>query len=476
MRRATVAVWLVLVPCVAACVPAGHADEAAIIARIEAFFQTTDVERRRRLVSEIQADPAYNRARVGAWLHRAELFEPLQPGRRRIRVPLNNDQTRAVVLRIPSGYDPHQPWPVIYALHGASGRGEHIIGYVQQVLGERVNEFVIAAPDRYHEINIHHAEWPPTGEHGAALLAVKKTVHVDSDRVYVIGYSMGGHGSWTLAMHYPDQFAAVMPLAGTFNLFLGHELWPVFLPNARHLPVTCIWGAGDIYVDSKGTESPDGGIAGLNRNLRTLAAELGVPVTGIELPDANHSDVVPPPEEVAKFLDRRRCAYPRQVTHTFRDLCQGRAYWLEAHAWAGKQWTSNQISPRFRAEENKLDRRHFEAALARAIRGRLARISGRIDGQTITIGRQKIKELTVWVGDGTIDWEQPIVLEAGSGKGFEGRLDPDLFVCLSQAARTWDFDRLRWAGLRVRSGKKTRLVTAETKFPDLFGRPKAKNK
>jgi hypothetical protein len=50
---------------------------------------------------------------------------------------------------------------------------------------------------------------------------------------------------------------------------------------------------------------------------------------------------------------------------------------------------------------------------------------------------------------------------------FRGRLQPDLLLALTQAARTRDFDRLRWAGWRVGHSPRVTVVTAATPFPPL---------
>ncbi len=62
--------------------------------------------------------------------------------------------------------------------------------------------------------------------------------------------------------------------------------------------------------------------------------------------------------------------------------------------------------------------------------------------------------MTVWIGDGMVDWRQPVTVKAGGRQVFAGTLTPDLLVCLSQAARTLDFDRLRWATVSL--GRKVR--------------------
>jgi hypothetical protein len=52
---------------------------------------------------------------------------------------------------------------------------------------------------------------------------------------------------------------------------------------------------------------------------------------------------------------------------------------------------------------------------------------------------------------------------------FQGVVEPDLAVALSQARRTRDLDRIRWADIRIdtRTGK-ARVVTADDDFPPVL--------
>ena len=43
---------------------------------------------------------------------------------------------------------------------------------------------------------------------------VLSSYSVDIDRVYLTGFSMGGYGTWGLAMAYPESFAAIAPICG----------------------------------------------------------------------------------------------------------------------------------------------------------------------------------------------------------------------------------------------------------------------
>jgi predicted peptidase len=64
--------------------------------------------------------------------------------------------------------------------------------------------------------------------------------HVDSRRVYLTGWSMGGAGSWKLASDYPARFAAVVPISGKTQLKYAARL--------RNMPVWAFHGAKDPVV------------------------------------------------------------------------------------------------------------------------------------------------------------------------------------------------------------------------------------
>ena len=440
------------------------ADERAICADMERFFLEEDADRREEIARGIEADPAYNRAKVRDWLHRAGFFEPMDPGRVCIRVSLDDGGALPVTIRVPRGYDPRRPYPLIYALHGTAGTGDAIIDYAERLLGDEAEQFVVAAPTGYQQVVIH-ASTPPSSEHMAVLQAIRRSVHIRADRIYALGYSRGGHAAWTLAVVHPGEFAGILPIAGTLILPDPDALFEVFVPNIASTRVFTCWGENDIMSADYATPSQHGGIAGLNRRVCTLAAGLNLPITWFEVPDKGHEYIEPPREDLRALLSMERQAYPPRFLHVFRFACQGYTPWIEPHAWRGPWWEAKPLQLSFRDDENPSDPATQRAALTRAVRGRLGELRGEINGQIIRVYRKKISELTVWIGDGMIDWDQPAILNVNGRVAFEGKLAPDLAVCLTQAARTYDFDRLRWAGLRFKSGSRTRVITSQTPFP-----------
>jgi predicted peptidase len=116
-------------------------------------------------------------------------------------------------LSIPPGYSPAKPVPLILSLHfggdpAGAGRSmlDILIGPALADLGA-----IIVAPDSME------GGWnTPQNERAvqALLAAVMNAYRVDSRRMLVTGFSMGGAGTWHWANKFPELFSAAIPLAG----------------------------------------------------------------------------------------------------------------------------------------------------------------------------------------------------------------------------------------------------------------------
>ena len=211
------------------------ASETTILADLRAFFATADPVRQAELAARAQADPAFRRELLGEWLHRLDLFPPRKPGAAELRVPVGFGQVRTVTLRLPRGYTPKRPWPLIYALHPSGGTGPFFLDYVEkQLLGPAVEGFIVAAPTEYHQTGLD-APPPFTVDHLAILRAVRQAVHVDSDRVYALGYSLGGYAAWAVSCLHADQLAGAVPISSA--LHSADRGWPLAVHAAQfHSP------------------------------------------------------------------------------------------------------------------------------------------------------------------------------------------------------------------------------------------------
>lgn len=67
----------------------------------------------------------------------------------------------------------------------------------------------------------------------------------DRSRIYITGISMGGYGTWNMIMHYPELFAAAMPICGAADVSKAEKL--------LQLPIRTFHSADDWVVPPTGT-------------------------------------------------------------------------------------------------------------------------------------------------------------------------------------------------------------------------------
>ena len=70
---------------------------------------------------------------------------------------------------------------------------------------------------------------------------------IDRDRIYITGFSLGGHGSWETAAARPDLFAAVAPISGFAD--------PQYACHLKNLPIWSFHGVEDSVVGMEGTQT-----------------------------------------------------------------------------------------------------------------------------------------------------------------------------------------------------------------------------
>lgn len=73
---------------------------------------------------------------------------------------------------------------------------------------------------------------------------VIETYQVDANRMYLTGLSMGGYGSWFMAMYYPQRFAAMVSISGSGYRVASLPPKDQFCQLAD-VPVWSIHGAND---------------------------------------------------------------------------------------------------------------------------------------------------------------------------------------------------------------------------------------
>ena len=148
------------------------------------------------------------------------------------------------LLYVPEGYAASEkPWPLVLFLHGAGERGDDLEAVKKhgppKLVGEgKAFPFICVSPQ------CPKGGWWDKPEQTAALVALldhlQKTLDVDADRVVLTGLSMGGFGTWALAMAEPKRFAALAPICGRGD--------PKKADRIAHIPAWVFHGAKDPTV------------------------------------------------------------------------------------------------------------------------------------------------------------------------------------------------------------------------------------
>jgi predicted peptidase len=196
-------------------------------------------------------------------------------------------------LFVPTSYQSKQATPLVILLHGLGSNPQQVIGY--QGITEQAEKygFIVAAPYGYNSGGWYGSrgtgkDWgprlPPAAPEAPANLGelsekdvmnvlelMRKEFNVDAKRIYLMGHSMGGGGSFYLGMKYPDIWAALAPMSPAIYSD------PNELKALAKIPVIVVQGEKDTLVPVDGT-----------RVWVAKMQELGIKHKYIEIPGGNH--------------------------------------------------------------------------------------------------------------------------------------------------------------------------------------------
>ncbi len=173
------------------------------------------------------------------------------------------------LLYLPKDYNAsNENFPLVLFLHGAGERGTDIEKVKTHGLPKLINQgkdfpFIVVSPQCPDNIfwNIDILI--------ALLNDVVAKYRVDTNRIYVTGLSMGGHGTWELAMRQPNRFAAIAPVCGWADTSKACSI--------AHIPIWVFHGAKDVVVPIAASEQ-------MVEKLKSCGANVKFTV----YPEANH--------------------------------------------------------------------------------------------------------------------------------------------------------------------------------------------
>ena len=193
------------------------------------------------------------------------------PGKKHFAVNVDGD-IREYYVHIPTGYDGSTRFPVVFMLHGSGGDGlkfYNISGWVEE--GDKENIITVFPSSWKYDcvvddgIEKHNAEkWNSydlvvcdnnkkrndVKFLGIVIEKLKKKFAVDTNKIYMVGFSNGGEMAARCAIELSNKLAAVVSCAGA--------LPPNFnAPSQRLLPVLLQMGSADEKLMAKvGSPTP----------------------------------------------------------------------------------------------------------------------------------------------------------------------------------------------------------------------------
>lgn len=146
------------------------------------------------------------------------------------------------LIYLPKDYEEREDnFPLVLFLHGAGERGNDIELVKRNGPPKLVEDgmdfpFILVSPQCPEG-----TRWNFQTLSLIALIdEIGNKYRVDKNRIYLTGLSMGGQGTWSLALTQPNRFAAIAPICG------WTDTWEVC--KISHIPTWVFHGAKDNVV------------------------------------------------------------------------------------------------------------------------------------------------------------------------------------------------------------------------------------
>lgn len=338
-------------------------------------------------------------------------YKVVQAGIYRKLVPVGKRKGEYFIY-LPADFVPDHRWPVIVAFHGAGGRGTDQIKAWLKTTNHN-DRYIIIAPTYGPGL-----WWHEEAEQLflSVLNDVRENFPIDEKRIYLTGFSSGGHAAWYFAIRYPWLFAAINPIAGECPL-------PSFMPDIMHAPVYIVHGAKDNVIPVEAARDAYARLQKVNDTVRYK-----------ELPEQTHQFPSSEANEIiAWFQTKQRNDYPEQIDFITDSTKYTTAYWIEIIEF------SELIGQIYGMQRDVYGRLSKPDELPET-----AQVKASIDKQKnkITVTADGIKALRLYLDQKMISMEKPLRILINGKAVFTGTIRPDIRSLLETSEKRNDREAL----------------------------------
>ena len=307
---------------------AGEAPDAATLVRELASAVDLPTPKARALAADALAMRAG--VTLDGWRDAMKAFAPSWTGRTAGHVTetaplpvLDTVEATSIAVFVPKSVQQKTgPTGLLLAYHGQGGNGGQMtapwLSYAE------ASGLVIVAPTETGKNDGYLFSTRERAAGMAALRWARRRFDVDENRVYLTGWSRGGHMAWDVALHNPDRFAALVPVVGAPRLANQQAENNVrYLENLIDLPIRDLQGSGDAPM--------------LLRNLHLVFERLKAwkarDAKLIEFPNSQHDADLSAVDWAAFFAASTRDPRPQRIVRRAASLGPQRSAFAEILAY-----------------------------------------------------------------------------------------------------------------------------------------------
>ena len=352
---------------------------------------------------------------------RATYPAPLQPlGTITENIPISCyhvDYTSIYDIYVPADYDASKAWPLVVVGHG--GNSAMPADYARKTALSYLKAY---APAFGAGASPHAILVAPATERGWSLIGdsllfstiskVSRDYHVDPNRIYLIGQSMGGHLSWRSAFNYNDRWAGVSPQSGGYTDYIATGK----MPNLFGLPGYTTFGQDEPY-----------GLRETNVALAAWLAEHHYPWVTVQEAGGHEIYEAEQPKIAAFFAAHTRDLYAPRVYFSSAGNMKYTANWsgqtdaiipARAFRWNENRWLA--VTPR-------------EDGSAQQIYGEVK------PGNRIELTSSGVRQVHVYLHAAMgLDFTKPITIVANGATRFHGMAPAVQLGDALELLREWD--------------------------------------